>query len=239
MHHRRNHNVKPQDFSQRVRRFRRDDLLRSIAARTAREATERSLAPDTPLERLSAIREGLWFQIAGICLVRGNNHREDLINEADLDDLLDGFYNVWPPEIKGQITDSDWQRVLSRVAYGQMPYQPSPIEPLMRSLCLYGDDIRFGDPVLDSDRWQQILGVSLSKLLLVGFAVRAVAVGLGGCLPRSWILDNGSDMFLGSVPVDQALEVVDSWLARPVEHLAAAGRAAGAPCGCRKLGRGR
>ena len=229
MHHRRNHNVSPQDFIQRVRRFRRDDLLRSIAARTAREATERSPAPYTPVERMSVIREGLWLQIAGICLARSNNHRNRVIEEAALDDLLDGFYNVWPPEIKGQLNDNDWQRVLSRTAYAQMPYQPSPIEPLMRSLCLYGDDARFGDPVLDSDRWQQILGVSLSKLLLIGFAMRAVVAGLGGRLSRSWVLANGSDMFLGSVPADRALDVVDSWLARPVEQLAAAGRATGTP----------
>ena len=126
MHHLRNYKVRPDEFRQRVRRFPRDALLRGIAHLAAQESLGRKTPQGIRADNRSFIREGHLFQLAGICVTHCNNHRDTPVDDDAVGDLLNGLYNVWSPELDGARGEEAWQRVLSRLAYQQMPYQMSP-----------------------------------------------------------------------------------------------------------------
>ena len=222
MHHRRNDKVKPEVFRQRVRRFPRDQLLRGIARMSAQEALGRHTTNRDG--KWSAIREGYLFQIAGICVTHCNEHRSRLVDDAAVEDLLQGLYNVWPPELDREHGVEVWQRILSRTVYQQMPYQISQAKPLARSLCLFGNDPRFGEPVFEDGRWEAILGVSLEEFLKIAFIMSTLAIhDLGGISRQTLLSENVRPVF-EPVGAEQALHVMDSWLALPVDDLAQLGQ---------------
>ncbi len=224
MHHRRNHQLRPGEFRQRVRRFPRDALLRGIADLAAEETRRRDSTADMGGERRSVITEGYLFQLAGICVTNCTNHRSNPVDEAAVGDLLNGLHNVWSPGLDGARGEEVWQRVLSRVAYQQMPYQMSPAESLARSLCLFGDDPRFGEPVFEEGRWETILGVPLEEFLMIAFIMYAAAIHNPGGILRETLLAPNVRPAFEPVGAERALQVVDSWLARPVADLARLGQ---------------
>ena len=175
-------------------------------------------------ETLSLIRESYLFQVAGICVTSCNNHRSTPVDDAAVHDLLNGLFNVWPPELDNSHERSRWQRILSRVAYIQMPYQMSQAEPLSRALCLFGSDSRFGEPVFEEGRWESILGVPLDEFLKIAFIMYAVAINKAGGILRETLLAANVRPTFEPVGAERALEAVDSWLARPVSDLAQLGQ---------------
>ena len=108
---------------------------------------------------------------------------------------------------------------MSRFAYLQAPFQQSLWEPVVRTLCLFGDDPRFGPPVLDERRWEEILGVTLPRFLMNGFAMYTAAINLPGGIPRLAL-----QTALKGLGADRAMQVVESWFARPVDDLVRLGR---------------
>ena len=224
MHHRRNNQVKPKIFRQRVRRFPRDDLLRGIARAASQEAHLRDSLPSREDETLSRVREGYLSQVAGICVTNCNNHRNAPVDDAAVNDLLNGLFNVWPPELDNSYELSRWQRILSRVAYIQMPYQMSQAEPLSRALCLFGGDPRFGKPVFEDGRWESILRVPLEEFLNIAFIMYAAAIHNPGGILRETLLAANVRPAFEPVGAERALQAVDSWLARPVADLAQLGQ---------------
>ena len=224
MHHRRNHRVRPNEFRQRVRRFPRDDLLRGIARAASQEAHLRDSLPSREDETFSRVREGYLSQVAGICVTNCNNHRNAPVDDAAVNDLLNGLFNVWRPELDNSYELSRWQRILSRVAYIQMPYQMSQAEPLSRALCLFGGDPRFGKPVFEDGRWESILGVPLEEFLNIAFIMYAAAINNPGGILRETLLAANVRPAFEPVGAERALQAVDSWLARPVDDLARLGQ---------------
>ena len=224
MHHRRNHRVRPDEFRRRVRRFPRDALLRGIASMAAKEANQRNLGLSFRDEKFSVVREGYLFQIAGICVTHCNNHRNTPVNDEAVNDLIDGLHSVLPAELTRSHELRTWLPVLSRMAYQQMPYQVSPWEPMMRSLCLFGDDSRFGEPVFEDGRWEAILGVTLQRFLMIGFIMHLAAIRNEGRISRATLISDHVRPTFEPVGVDAALQVVDSWLVLPVDELANLGR---------------
>ena len=214
----------PDMFRQRVRRYPRDELLRGIARSTAQELLAMGPSPDVATEKFAMIREGMLFQIAGICVTSCNNHRRARVDGEAIEELVNGYHKLWYPELDGQQSGDTWQRILARLAYVQMPYQPSPWMSLMRTLCLLGDDLQLGPPVFDSCRWVDILGVTLPQYLRIGFGMYAAAIHNGGSIPRRSLLSDQFAPTLQPVPARRALEAVDSWLADPVDKLARLGR---------------
>ena len=170
------------------------------------------------------IREGMLFRIAGTCVTSCNNHRRTRVDDEVIEGLVNSYHNIWPREIDGQQDGDSWQRILARMAYVQMPYQLSPWTSLMRTLCLFGDDPQFGPPVFDGRRWEEILGVTLPQYLRIGFGMYAAAIHHDASITRRTLLADDFALAFEPVPARQALEVVDSWLARPVDQLARLGR---------------
>lgn len=224
MHHRRNHQVRPGEFRQRVRHFPRDALLRGIADLAAQETRRRDAPQGTRDDRRSVIMEGYLFQLAGICVTNCNNHRNTPVDEGAVGDLLNGLHNVWSPELDGARGEEVWQRILSRIAYQQMPYQMSQAEQLARTLCLFGCDARFGEPVFEDGRWESILGVPLEEFLKIAFIMYAAAIHNPGGISRQTLLAANVRPAFEPVGAERALQVVDTWLARPVADLAQLGQ---------------
>ena len=218
MHHQHNNKVKPEVFRQRVRRFPRDELLRGIARMSAQEARGWDTANQD--DKHSFIIEGYLFQIAGICVTHCNKHRRTPVDDNAVGDLVDGLYNVWQPELDRASGDEIWQRVLSRTIYQQMPFKIPQAEPLARSLCLFGNDPRFGEPVVKDGRWEAILGVPLEEFLKIAFIMYSAAIHNPGGISRQTLLSEDVRPVFEPVGADHALHVIDSWLARPVDDLA-------------------
>lgn len=224
-HHRRNTQVKPADLRQRVRSFPRDRLLRAIAHQSAQEVSAtRGMALGDPQERLVQLRQGMLLAVAGICVTSGNNHRSKPVRPRDVQDLLDGFHNLWEPTLDGQPSDAALRTVLSRIAYVQLPFQFSPMESLTRSLCLYGADPRFGEAVFGEDETRDMLGTTLARFLYLGFAMYASAVSRGGRVSRSELLSDSYAPIFAPDSAQDGLDVIDRWLAAPADELASAGR---------------
>lgn len=216
---RRNHKVRPDEFRQRVRKYPRDALLRGIAREAAIKAQNRHSLSSVD-RQWSAVQESHLFQIAGICVTACNNHRNAPVDENAVRDLGDGFFGVWEAVLMDCTHDDEaWQGVMSRFAYLQAPFQQSLREPLVRSLCLLGDDPRFGPPVFENGRWEQVLGVTLPRFLMIGFFMHTVATQLPGGVSREAL-----KIAFEKLGADDALQVVDSWLARPVDDLVRLGR---------------
>ena len=222
MHHRHNYKVKPEVFRQRVRRFPRDELLRGIARMSAQETLRRYTANRD--DKRSVIRVGQLFQIAGICVTNCNNHRSRPVDDGAVGDLINGLHNVWQPELDRAGGDEDLQRIVSRLTYQQMPYQMSQMEPLSRSLCLFGNDPRFGEPVFENGRWETILGVPLEEFLQIALFMSMPALYELGGISRQTLLSENLRPVFGPVGAKRALHVIDSWLAHPVDDLARLGK---------------
>ena len=224
VHHRRNRQVKPEVLRQRVRGFPRDALLQGIARVAAQEARRRNNSEGMRDDKVSLIGEGYLFLLAGICVTNCNNHRSKTVDDAAVEDLRHGLYNVWPPELDSALGEDAVRRFLSRVAYLQMPYQISQSEQLSRTLCLFGNDPRFGEPVFEDGRWETILGVSLEEFVKIAFIMYAGAIQNPGGISRETLLADNVRPVFEPIGAERALRVIDAWLARPVGDLARLGQ---------------
>ena len=222
---RRNYKVKPEDFRQRVRRFPRDVLLKGIALEAAKATGAQDSPSTTPDERKkSVICEGYLFHIAGMCVTRCNNYRNARVDQQVINDLVNGCYNIWDPELDDPDSDSAWQKTLSRIAYIQMPFQQSSTELSKRTISLFGDDPRFGPPLFDVNWWNQNLGVTLPQFLKIGLVMYVLSLRFGGSISRQTLLADNCRLIFEPMPFRRGLQVVDSWLARPIDEIARLGR---------------
>lgn len=216
---RRNRRVTPAEFRQRVRKYPRDELLQAVARKTAELLLERVSLSDVDAQ-WSAVQESYLFQIAGICVTNCNNHRNAAVDERTLNDLIDEFFDVWETDLLGGPHDDEvWRSIMSRFAFLQAPFQQALWEPVIRALCLFGDDPRFGPPVLDERRCEEMLGATLPRFLMNGFAMFTAALNLRGGATRPVLRDH-----LEALGADGALQVIESWFARPVDDLVRLGR---------------
>lgn len=231
-HYRRNTQVKPADLRQRVRSFPRDQLLKGIAFQSAQDVSvTRCMAPSQPQVALSQVRQGMLFAVAGICVTSGNNHRNKPVRLRDVQDLLDGFHNLWEPALDEHQSDAVWRTVVSRISYVQFPFQVSPMESLARSLCLYGADPRFGEALFDEDQMCDMLGTTLARFLYLGFAMYSFAISRGGRVSRSELLSDDYALIFAPDSAQAGLDVIDRWLAAPADEIASMGRAKSADPG--------
>ena len=219
MHYRRNLKVAPEALRQRVRRYPRDLLLREIARSSAQAALDRESSSELVDEKLSVIREGYLTQLGAICITNCNNHRSAHVDSDVVGDLVNGFFNVWDPDLDSPSELTAMKKVLSRAAYVQMPYQQSPWESLMRTRCLFGDDPRFGSIPLHANEWREILGATIDEFLRVGFGMYVAAIHNAGAISRQTLLAEHVAPAFDPVPQEQALRVVDRWLANSVDEI--------------------
>lgn len=213
----RNRKVTPAEFLQQVRQFPRDTLLHAIASVAGELARDRSNLSRIEKE-WSAVQESYLFHIAGICVTTCNNYRDTPVSRDTLLDLVETFAGVCEADLDGPYDDETRWCIMAQSAFLQAPYRQSLREPVARTLCLFGDDPRFGPPVLDERRWEEILGATLPRFLTNGFAMYAIATKLPGGITRMAL--HSSLQALGGV----GAHVLESWHSRPVRVLYRRGR---------------
>ncbi|MCY4518758.1 MAG: hypothetical protein OXB99_16125 [Acidimicrobiaceae bacterium] len=163
--------------------------------------------------------------LAGICVTVGKSQRKARVTDRIVEELINDLFNMRDPSLDEPDSDEALQRMLSRMTYLQMPFQNEPWPPLMRTLCLYGDDPRFGPLAVDQADWQKVVGASVQQFLQVGFLMYAAAIFNDGAIHRDVFDPPRFDQIVHPMSISQALAVADRWLARSVNQLAAAGRA--------------
>ena len=208
-----------------IRRHSRDELLRSIGRLNARATRPQRAQSDSEMSKLTEISESYSLMLAGICATVGKNHRRARVTEQIVEGLINDLFNMRDPSLDYPDSDEALQQMLSRMTYLQMPFQNEPWPPLMRTLCLYGDDPRFGPPAIDQAEWQEIVGASVQQFLQVGFLMYAAAIYNDGAIHRDVFDPPRFDQIVHPMTIAQALAIADRWLARPIEELAQAGSA--------------
>ena len=210
---------------QRVRRYPRDDLLRGIGRVASQEATAKPLKFQNGACKWARVREGYLLLLAGVCVTRCNNHRSGRVTDHAVGELVDDVHNIWDPGLDGPDVDEALRRTLSRTFWVQMPFQNEPWPPLMRTLCLYGDDPQFGPSAISGTQWSKIVGVSLGQFLQIGFLMYVAALRNGGAIDRAVLDPDRFDQIVPPLTIAEVLETADVWLTKPAADLAALGRA--------------
>lgn len=222
MNSRRERELTASEWRQRTRQFPRDKLLLGVGQMASRLAQSRHSAEHD--HQLPAVWESCLLLLAGVCVTRCNNHRSGIVTPAAIDRLVRGLLTVSDPGLDGPDPDSALQRSLSRSFYLQMPFQNELWPPLMRTLCLFGDDSRFGTPAVEPSAWHDIVGVSVGQFLRIGFLMHVAARRNAGTIDRSVFDAARFDPIMAPLTIAEALEVADEWLTKPVGDLAARGR---------------
>lgn len=212
------------ELRKRIRRHSRDELLRGIGRVNASAARSQRTTPNSADDKLEVISESYSFMLAGICVSIGKN-RSARITDRTIEELVNDLFNMVDPSLDAPESDEALQRIVSRTTYLQMPFQNEPWPPLMRTLCLFGDDPRFGPPAIKKSDWQRIVGASVEQFIQIGFLMYVAAVQNGGAIKQAVFDAPRFDPIVHPLTIDEALAVVDEWLAQPVEELAAAGSA--------------
>ncbi len=123
-------------FRQRVRRFRRSELVGAIAREAV--ALHRHEFGDGPDPRLHAAMD--HFSLAGVAtasLRHGNDHRKPGVTRGDIAELCSLYVNIHEPALDQN--PMDLRGLMHRTAYEQFPYQLSLMEQLGRSTALLLD----------------------------------------------------------------------------------------------------
>ena len=209
---------------QRVRRYPRDELLCGIG-HVASQARAGYPNSGTDASKRAQVQEGYLMLLAGICVTRCNNHRRTRVTDHAVDELVNDLFNVWDSGLDGPEATDALQRSLSRTFYVQMPFQNEPWPPLMRTLCLYGDDLRFGPPAITRTQWHEIVGVSVEQFLQIGFLMFVAAMQNGGTIDRAVFDPQRFNHVVPPLTIAEVLETADLWLTKPVADLTALGRA--------------
>lgn len=211
----------PERLRQRVLNYPRDRLLREIARRNA-SGWNHWLSGASPEDRMwSLLGETYLSEVAGIALEGGTNARRARVTDQVLSDLANMCHRIGPDS--GQLSREWALKHGSSLIQKQYAFQEKDVlHPLMRGLCLFGDDSRFGDPVVPSSWWRETLRVPLPLFMEIAASMFLLAIGTGGAVPRDWLEEWAC--FKGC---RDTLQAVDRWLSRPIKSLVDACRRGG------------
>lgn len=205
-------------FRQRVRRHRRSDLLRSVAALATRiHVTE--YEGGAPLNLPNYVTTFALAGIARTALIAANEHRDPGSAASDLFKLCRYYVNVEDPALSEEPGLDRLRRTLNRIAYEQFGFQYSLMENVGRTLPLFLDH-RSGCPGAPTDaQWETELGIRLEDFVRLGFVLHVAAVRNGGRVTRDLLrADHVAPIFTPLTPAE-ALEIVDRHFARTLEQL--------------------
>jgi hypothetical protein len=215
-------------FKQRVRSFRRDDLLREIAALAV--ALAQAEAGHTPSLNLpNVVAEWSLAGIARTALTSANNFRNRTPTVGDLVRLCSEYVNVSDPDIDSPAGSDRLRHVMARITYEQFGFGYSLMEGIGRTLTLlldHSDDCP-GAPAAED--WAEVLGVPLEHFMRVGFGLHVAILSNGGGIDRSTLLMDHVMPVFSPLGPDQVSAVIDRYFARTVDQLRADGQAREVP----------
>ena len=126
------------DFRQRVRRHRRTDVLRMVAAVNA--AFERArYDKGSPPPVTNTMQPFTLAGVARTALISGNDHRSATLKATDLQEMCDAYANIVDPALKTEAGSRRSRAIFNRATYEQFGDQVSPMEGIGRTLSLLYD----------------------------------------------------------------------------------------------------
>lgn len=220
---RRVESVSYEEFKQRVRRYRRSDLLRLCAQLNADLLLERKDLKDK-VDRPNYVQPYTVAGVARTALVSANEYRSAV---ADLHDLgrLCGYYVHVDDPPNSTDTDTDHLRqMMARSAYEQFPRQLSPMEEIGRSLALFDGPLSEASGLPTADDWRDAFGATVHDLAQIAFVVTAAASRHGGVVPMEHMSDDRFVDAYEELTPSAALEVMLEFYGSTVAEAAAWGR---------------
>lgn len=206
------------NFVREVRRYRLGSVLRACAETGAlltqqRHGRARPSAPNyvTP------------FAVAAVAyaaLDAGTEHRTALADRAVIARLCGAFSELDDPDLADE-PDGFPRSLLSRLAYQQFGFNGNFHAEAARSIGLLLDHSTRVTDGPSPDEWERLLGVPLETYMQVVFAVFVACVQNPAAVTRAQLLQNEVAPIFAPARPDDAMAVIDQWLASsPQEHRA-------------------
>ena len=211
------------EFRQRVRRYRRSDVLRAVAALAVQmDAAERGSGQPPRLPEY--VRQFSLAGVARTCLIAGNDHRNDPFSINELAALCGMYLNIHDPALDQESSTTRLRQLMSRIAYEQFGFQYSLSEELGRPLPLLLDHVAYCPGAPSEADWERALRVPLAHFMRVGFALHVAIMSNGGSIARSLLQAPHVAPVFEPLSTEEALDVADRLFIRTPEEHAAWGR---------------
>ena len=205
-------------FRQRVRRYRRTELLVAVASLST-ELERAAMGAGPPLVLPNVVQPFSLGGIARTALVAGNEHRDRAVARHDLISLCDDYINIEEPAFAKEPGLTRLRFVLNHITYEQFGHQFSAMENIGRTLILLEDHAAGIARAPTGADWTQALGVPLDQFMRIGFAMHVAALENRGRIDRSVLrMSHVAPIFTPLAP-DAALPVIDRWFAGSLEEL--------------------
>jgi hypothetical protein len=208
------------EFRQRVRRYRRSDVLRAVASLAA-NMQQAALGQGPPVQAPNYVSEFSLAGVARAALITGNEHRDQPLSRNDLA-LLCGYYlNVADPALKDMAGLDRLRQLMSRIAFEQFGFQYSVMENVGRTLSLLLDQATHCRGAPTPEEWTRALGVPLEAFMRTGFALHVAIVKNNGAISRDLLQADHVAQIFKPLSAADALGVADRlFVGTPEEHAA-------------------
>jgi len=207
-------------FKQRVRSFRRDDMLREVAA-LAVALARADAGQAAPLNLPNVVAEWSLAGIARTALTSANNHRDKIPTLGDLVRLCSEYVNIADPDIESPAGPDRLRHVMARITYEQFGFGYSLMEGIGRTLTLLLDHAVGCTGAPSPDDWQHALGVPLEHFTRIGFGLHVAILSNGGRIARSTLVMDHVLPVFAPVGRDELIAVIERHFARTPGQLRA------------------
>ena len=208
------------EFRQRVRRFRRSDVLRAVASLAA-DMQQAAFGEGPAVQVPDYVSEFSLAGVARAALVAGNEHRGQPLRRRDLV-LLCGYYlNVADPALNDMAGLDRLRQLMSRIAFEQFGFQYSVMENVGRTLSLLLDQATHCRGAPTPKDWTRALGVRLEDFMRTGLALHVAIVKNNGAISRHLLRADHVAPIFKPLSADGALGVADRlFVGMPEQHTA-------------------
>ncbi len=191
-----------EEFQQRVRRFRPNDLLPAIAA-TALRFFDRDKWSSDRVRLPWALAEA-----AKASIVSGNEFRNSDVTEKDIFEICVAYNNLDDPlRRRSQGLSGTLEAFIVRTEYSQFPFQISPFEEVSRIGALFEDVDELDTEIVSTEFLSETLGCTLHDYVNSGIAIAGVSQAREGFFDPTWsILWDGPN----SIQAHFSMEVVSN-----------------------------
>lgn len=207
------------EYKQRIRRYRRTDILRTVASLGIgiEQAALGQLPPIPPNRLLQG------FCLAGLArtaLASGNEHRAPrVLTVGEVEELCWYYVNVDDPKDGTPHGTEHLRQMMGRIAYEQLGSQLSPMEEISRSLVLFVDKAESA-ALPSQDEWRGAFGAGVVDLVNVGFVAHVAAMKHGGTVPVDHMGDSRFDLAYRQITPTEALAVLDRFYTAGIDDAA-------------------